>query len=213
MKHIQKQTPPETFNRYARTPGSSFKDLSSEDNREIKAALRVSLLEEQGYICCYCGQRVSSADSIIEHLKCRDRYPRLELDYMNLMCSCLGGQDKRSRNPQYPLHCDAIKGNVDIPLSPLIAESETLFKFDEDGHIYGMDDRAEEVIQKLNLDNSKLVAKRKNAIDAYRWLDDEFTDWEDEIANVNTRSADETLTEFCHVIKCYITEYRIFEQL
>ena len=58
-----------------------------------------ALLKEQGYICCYCMQRIYGEDSHIEHFVPRDikntdphsmRASDVELNYGNLFESCNG---------------------------------------------------------------------------------------------------------------------------
>jgi len=204
MKYIQKQTPPLEFIKYQRKKGSSFSDLSE----KIKESLRKSLLEEQGYICCYCGQRVEFENSVIEHIKCRQRYPCLQLDYTNLVCSCRGGQDKRVHNRQYPLNCDANKGNMDIHVSPLDEECFKRLDFDDAGNIYGLDKEAKDTIEVLNLNNCKLKNIRNSAIEAYRWCDDQ-TDWRDELARIKEPYSDGQYEPFCFVIQKFIENYRL----
>lgn len=56
---------------------------------EIKRDVHASLLSEQGYICCYCGDGIEAADSHVEHLRPRSRFPGPPVfDYENnLMAS------------------------------------------------------------------------------------------------------------------------------
>ena len=56
MRHIDKTTPPSEFVEYCETPDVSFAGLSGKPKR----ALKERLLEDQGYICCYCGRRISN---------------------------------------------------------------------------------------------------------------------------------------------------------
>ncbi len=209
MKYIQKQSSPVDFERYKRKRNASYKDLSEPKNSEVKKVLRKSLLEEQGYICCYCGKRIEIEGSTIEHLKCRINYPQLQLDYQNLMCSCDGGRSKRSKNLPYPAHCDASKGGQELLISPFDLECESLFKFDEEGHIYGMDERAEKAIDVLNLDNPELDHCRKSAIRSLQYIDCGCSDydWGKEIERINEISEDKHYVAFVYVIKSYIENY------
>lgn len=80
-------------------------------------ALRQALLEEQGYICAYCMRRIPVKDfnesetSKIEHIKSRDSYPNLQLNYDNMVICCPG-------NIKGNYHCDKSKGNLSITFSP-----------------------------------------------------------------------------------------------
>lgn len=64
-----------------------------------KKNLKQSLLREQGFVCCYCGQRIFNNEKTpIEHLKpksLRDSYGNYQnlddiYNYQNLMASCAG---------------------------------------------------------------------------------------------------------------------------
>lgn len=56
--------------------------------------LKKALIKYQGYICCYCGQRISpDRHTAIEHLfpKSEKKYKHLVLHFCNLLASCMGG--------------------------------------------------------------------------------------------------------------------------
>lgn len=84
---------------YLDTDGISASTLWKylDDNRTAnfdKKILRKFLLEEQGYICCYCGQRIDMNTTVIEHLLDKGTHRRLTYDYSNLLASCNGGKMK-----------------------------------------------------------------------------------------------------------------------
>ena len=57
-----------------------------------KEELREILGNEQGWICCYCGQRIkNNHTTIVEHLEPKSINKRLTFDYKNLYASCRGG--------------------------------------------------------------------------------------------------------------------------
>jgi len=132
---------------------------------------------EQGYICCYCGRRVSEADSHIEHLKPRCPFREEEVNYGNLLCSCQRQVERRE-----PLHCGTLKGDwydESLFVSPLKADCETRFRFAADGAIYPRRDEdrgARETIGRLGLDIPKLRAMRRKAIDGALQDLDSLTD-------------------------------------
>ena len=73
MRHITKTTPPQEFVEYLKTPDVSFDGLSGVP----KEALRQRLLEDQGYICCYCGRRIDNdKHTKIEHIKCQKNHSK-----------------------------------------------------------------------------------------------------------------------------------------
>ena len=124
-------------------------------------------MREQGFICCYCESRVTLDDSHVEHLRPRSRFRDLQLDYNNLLCSCL-----REQSPGEPDHCGPKKASwfdEQMLISPLQQDCETRFRFTANGEIHprsSSDVAAEMTISRLALDLPKLNALRKAAIDA-----------------------------------------------
>ena len=127
-------------------------------------------MHEQGFICCYCEGRIIVDKSHVEHFRPRNRYPLLQLDYSNLLCSCLWEQ-----SPGTPDHCGHRKGSwfdEDALISPLQEGCETRFQFTANGEIHprsSSDVAAATTIDRLALDLPKLNALRAAAVDA---LDD-----------------------------------------
>jgi len=114
MKLIKKEKEPSEWETYRNTPGVKY---------ESKPYLRKALYKEQGGICAYCMQRLKNEFEIdkpstnrIEHLKSRDNYPELQLDYRNMLLCC-NGQAKEGKNDH--VYCDRKKGNKEITISPL----------------------------------------------------------------------------------------------
>ena len=201
MRRITKTTPPEEFLEYLKTPGVSYEGLSG----KLKEALRLRLLEDQGYICCYCGQRIhNDKHTKIEHIKCQKNYGELELCFSNMLASCDGGDIDRSNGvrPKHQLHCDAKKGNQDIPISPL-DDISCLFSFFDDGTIKGKGDQGKELVRILGLDAEFLNTQRKNAIDSYNILAPD--DLQKELLFLNEKH-DGRFLEFCFVLEQYILD-------
>lgn len=93
MRRIQKTIAPQEFIDFRKNmPGTGFGNLSGEP----KNALRKRLLEDQGYICCYCGQRIDDDNTKIEHIKPQKYFPELSLDFNNMLASCDGGEKDRN---------------------------------------------------------------------------------------------------------------------
>ena len=209
MRYIHKSGAPVSFEKYKLQKGASYLDLGN-NAPLVKDELRTTLMHEQGYICGYCGSRIDAKNSVIEHIKSRSKYPDLQLDYMNMICSCNGGQKMRSKNPQYPLHCDAHKGNQDIPVSPIDLRCGDLFVYDDDGGIHDNNSiDANITIEILKLDNEKLINRRKAAIYAYKYLSDEDTDWSVELQYVQNYQVSGKYSEFCFVLEYYIRNYKM----
>jgi uncharacterized protein (TIGR02646 family) len=134
------------------------------DNYPQKDELRVSLLTEQGHICCYCMQRIKNDQMKIEHWRSQDEYPDLQLDYNNLLGACEGGQG----SPEHLQHCDTKKGNATLTINPLdnLKNCEVLIKYLSNGIIYS-DDKVidNELNDVLNLNMQTLANNREIVVD------------------------------------------------
>jgi uncharacterized protein (TIGR02646 family) len=101
MKFIHKGKEPKKWKAYRETKGATFRAIDE---------LQLALLEDQGYLCCYCMSRISKDKMKVEHWKPR-RYKNLVLDFNNLFAACKGDfcTDK---------HCDTKKDEDEIILHP-----------------------------------------------------------------------------------------------
>lgn len=142
-------------------------------NSVIKTNLKEVLIIEQGSICCYCGVQIKTINCHIEHFrpKKKDKFPQLQLEYNNLLCSCQLEFQKKE-----PKHCGRAKGSwfeEALTISPLDHNCESRFKFLENGSIQPFnknDEGAKKTISKLALDIEKLNELRQYYIAAV--LDD-----------------------------------------
>jgi uncharacterized protein (TIGR02646 family) len=229
MRHIIKGPEPEAFVRWKND--NHGLDVVWEDLApDAKRALRDALLEEQGYICCYCGRRIEADDAeqlphggqceeekkapIIEHLRPRSQFPELTFDYHNLLACCLGGQGTK---PRRLLHCDTKKGDWyddELMVSPLNPCCDYCFVFRPDGMIGPTQDplkkhAAEETIERLGLAIDKLRAARKVALDTA--FDEMFakpeSKWNDYIQSLCEPDADGRLAPFCFALVQVLKRY------
>ena len=199
MRHIIKTDPPQEFIEYCETPGVSFDGLSG----VAKDALRKRLLEDQGYICCYCGRKIyNDKNTKIEHVKCQKNYKELSLCFENMLASCDGGDKDRENNVKHQLHCDAKKENKDIPISPL-ENIDGYLSFFEDGTVKGRGEIGRELIRILGLDAKFLNTQRKNAIDKYELCFPD--DLESELLLLKQKH-DGCYEEFCFVLEQYVLD-------
>ncbi len=152
MKYIKKTTEPSDFTRYKCNPiGTSYSDIDS----DVKKILKKSLLEEQGFLCCYCMKRIDESSMRVEHFQCQDNYKKLALSYRNMLASCSGkiGLEKT---------CDACKGNKDITINPLIQTYIDKLEFRYDGEILSKDsDISRDLNETLNLNVPQLKRNRE----------------------------------------------------
>ncbi|MFZ6747361.1 hypothetical protein [Undibacterium sp. Ren11W] len=161
MRKINKREEPNSLTTWKRrNPNATYDDLD-QTNPAIRQDIRNACLEEQFYLCAYCCQRITGdLDSKNEHVEARKIAPQRSLDFSNIVASC---RSKRQ--------CDAAHGSQPLPLTPLMDECETEFKFKISGRVEGLTAQAKTSIQVLNLGdaeylNRTLIEKRKQLSDA-----------------------------------------------
>ncbi|WP_026744556.1 hypothetical protein [Leucothrix mucor] len=151
---------PELLRQWKRhNPNSDYKGLTGKAGRELRVAIRKACLEEQLYLCAYCGQSLSGdGDSMNEHVEARRLAPSRSLDFTNIVASC-----------KTPKQCDDAHGSLPLPLTPFMPECESELVFKLSGRVVGTTQRATEAIKVLNLgdteqNNRSLIEKRRNLV-------------------------------------------------
>jgi uncharacterized protein (TIGR02646 family) len=133
--------------------------------------LRTALLEEQGHICAYCMRRIpvndsnESETSKIEHLKSRQSFPNLQLDYDNMVICCPGNINGSS-------HCDKSKRHNSLSFSPFdISVQSSITYGTKDGEIKSTNTIINnEINGLLSLNNTMLKANRIATLDGIRYV-------------------------------------------
>ncbi len=211
MKYIVKGNEPFEFTEWKnRNQNFTYSELQNPE----RARVIESLLNEQGYICCYCGGRIELADSNIEHVITRKDSPDKELDFQNFLASCSGGI---SRERKQPKHCNNFRGNDKLSISPLDKNCETYFKYKITGEIISskkrkdsLDDfqKVEEVLENLGLNSEILKEKRKNLINQTFELigSGMIKDISEEIKFYQSKQ-ENRYQPFCFVIYSYLKDY------
>jgi uncharacterized protein (TIGR02646 family) len=177
MKYIVKNQEPQDFINWKNQANEDWQPTYNNLQNPQKEIVFQSLLEEQGYICCYCERELRNNDYHIEHFKPKDQnlFPELQLEYSNLLCSC-----QRNTQKGEPLHCGNAKDNWfddNSLISPLNPNCEAKFIYTGDGHIKASDindSSAVTTIEKLKLDIDKLVDLRNKAIEPF--IDESLND-------------------------------------
>lgn len=144
-----------------RTPGelTSWDSLKDEDGASLKSEIKALLLEEQGFVCCYCEQRIEVENSHIEHLASRKFHPKRTFDYSNLLACCLT-----------PKQCGDLKGSKELKIHPLLSDCREYFHFTGDGRALPGGSPARSAEAKEAIDNvlglgvNALRAQRRAAI-------------------------------------------------
>ncbi|MGK7938734.1 MAG: retron system putative HNH endonuclease [Crocosphaera sp.] len=133
-----------------------------------KNDLKISLLKEQGYICCYCLSKIEIDSMSIEHWFPRSKFNVLETEYNNLFGCCKGGGPaKRVKKNRH--YCDVAKGDKLISIYPIFPNFETLIMYRSNGEIYSDNQAINKDLQEtLNLNISKLVDIRQQKIKTFQ---------------------------------------------
>ncbi|MEO0686206.1 MAG: retron system putative HNH endonuclease, partial [Cyanobacteria bacterium J06649_11] len=168
MKHIEKGPEPQSLTSYNKKVSANTKWKSF--NRKVKNDVYDTILHEQGYICCYCGIRISRKKCHIEHYRPKSKYTHLTFAYSNLISSCQGEDEKR---PTKPVHCGHKKGgwfDEELMISPLDPNCSSYFRYTGAGEILPSEnserqEAAETTIKMLALDINKLKKMRRKAVD------------------------------------------------
>ena len=160
MLKVNKKSEPEEFTRYK----SKHKIINWDSfTTEIKQVLKQYLLEEQENSCCpYWEIEISLENSQIEHIKPKNKFPKLLTEYDNLLACCL--ESKR---------CGNSKANKwdELFINPITENPEDYFKYDiktgkiisifKDGEKY---EKAKYTINLLNLNDNRLCNIRRKYI-------------------------------------------------
>ena len=104
MKRIIKNLEPEEFTDWKARDRMAHRPRWNRVPGVIRTSVKRSLMQEQGFICCYCESRISINDCHVEHFRPIEgnsgRYSDQQLIYENLHCSCQGETDRGE-----PRHC------------------------------------------------------------------------------------------------------------
>ena len=178
MKFIEKGVEPEEFLEWKRKDKMFLRGRPNWNRlpSNIKNLLRETISIEQGFICCYCERNLSENDFHLEHIRPKDinKFPKNQLDYDNLLCSCQLELDAGE-----PRHCANSKGSwfqTDDFISPLNEDCEEKFKYTADGYILPSDEddvASITTINKLRLGIDKLNALRREVITPF--IDENLT--------------------------------------
>ncbi len=163
MRTIIKHTEPASLAEYRSTAGADYAAYRD------KSTLRRSLVSEQRGLCCYCLSRIRpEPDAMkIEHWHSQANYSVEQLDYSNLLGSCLGNEGKARPNQ----HCDTFKGDGDLSRNPANPTHRVgqLTRFRGDGTVFSDDpffDSERNAVLNLNL--PFLVENRKAILDGLK---------------------------------------------
>lgn len=209
MKYIEKTASPEFFEswkqRFQERHGfqPTYRDLKG----RVKARLKEHLLQEQGYLCCYCmaGIEVTEDSSHLEHFIPRfdgRKHPHslqfqdVELGYQNLFLSCNGEWCDES-------HCGKYKDSTTalMLVSPASEEVQNAFIYTATGDIEGTTTKAMTSVRVLNLQSAALKRHRKTAIWNSGIFDENYLEEKDVLIELySSKDSAGRFTPFCEAI-------------
>lgn len=180
--------------------------------------LKQQLFDDQGGICCYCGQKLLyeghpyQPQFIVEHVFPKEADRTLAGEYHNMLLSCRPADKEEQSRAEAPrkeratfFHCDKSKDCRQITYTPLLKDVSTHFSYDEFGNVIPMDEIAEDDCETLNLNCSWLVKRRCAAIEGRIYDEQNQLLSDDELRLLTTdvmkRDENNQHQEFCFAIK------------
>lgn len=160
MRYFKKGAQPVSLTAAKKKAGALFGNLDAPCKNDLRAALGT----DQGWLCCYCMQRIEddNTSTKIEHRQSQSLSPALQLDWKNLLLACLGGEG-HSRDEQ---HCDTRKGHRSITLDPTNPNIEARIRYSIDGRVIADNAvRDTEVNDVLGLNVEFLQRNRRAALE------------------------------------------------
>lgn len=198
MIKITKTQEPKEWTEKIKTPG--FKEYSSIPE------LRDALLNDQGYICAYCMNRIGKNNSKIEHIKSQspNKYPELQLEYSNMVICCKG----KTKNEA---HCDTSKGDEDISFD-IFSDSffNTISYKSSDGEILSTNTVYNKEINKiLNLNHKTIKINRFSVLDGVIKSISKKKDWtkkgvNNQLTYWSNKDKDNKYQPYCGIIIWYL---------
>ncbi len=162
MRPIDKRAEPTSLQYYSQQPGAIYDGANF---TPVKDDIRQQLLDEQGYLCAYCMQRIRKDTMKIEHWHCQANYPAVQLTYDNMLGVCNGNEGQPRANQT----CDTRKGNSDLLYNPANPADHGRMKirYDGAGKIYSDDTAFDMQLNEiLNLNWVRLQDNRKQVWNA-----------------------------------------------
>jgi uncharacterized protein (TIGR02646 family) len=213
MRFIEKRAEPEGLKQFKDQENADWLPTYKKFQNPQKLELQEILIAEQGHICCYCGIRISLADSHIEHFQPQEIHPEKQLEYSNLLASCL-----RQPASGDPLHCGVSKDNwydQHLTVSPIIADCADFFEYQADGKILPSQDSsknlaAQETIQRLKLNISKLAKNRAKSLEGLGLDDLSLAEIEKIIDQYDQKNEDGQYEPFCQMLIYCLEQEKLY---
>lgn len=219
MKRIVKSNSPvELIKWFAAQPETDTGKLNCRYSNlpsDVKAIVKQRLLQEQGYICCYTGIRISENKSHIEHFKpqsiSRNCGTHEDVDYSNLFAAYPAEDyDKKYGKCSYGAHARNDWYDETQFISPLSPQCEAAFRFNLKGEIQAepANIAAKTTIEWLKLEDAALTEMRQQAIQTLLFEDTlSLKQAEELLERMFDRDRKDQFRPFCFVLKQACEEY------
>lgn len=224
MIYISKGKEPPKLTKYKKTPEASYKGFSKANGKED---VQIALLEEQGYLCAYCMQRINLDSIRIEHQVPQSDETQgksLELSYDNMLGVCQGKINSSLSNLEsenYNPYCEANRGDKPLKINPRDKNTINKIKYSAIGEIYSEDEEIQIDLDKTLKLNIQPLRKNRKAVreGIIQHLENKYKtiNWskgilEKELANLRTKNIDTDkklkLKEYCG-IAIYVLQKRL----
>lgn len=173
MKYIRKTSDPKHFTEWKAQANKDWRPRYGNMLGDIKDPLKQALLNEQGWICCYCERRIENMDDAhVEHFIPQHLCSSAALAYENMLCSCQEALEEDETRQREPLHCGHLKGG-DFPeglVSPQDPTCERRFRYTHNGQILPASEAdigVDATIACLGLNIDRLQALRRSAVEPF----------------------------------------------
>lgn len=169
MIYIKKSKEPPVLIQYKKKKYAHYEGMP----REVRAAVKESLLAEQGYLCAYCMRRITADTMTIEHYNCQSQITEQEaLDYRIMLAVCLGNRGTQQQKVKWKdMICDAHRMNLPLTVNPQKEDDIKWVKYNGFGEIGSEHEKIhEDLTETLNLNcpAMNLPGNRKRALDALK---------------------------------------------
>jgi uncharacterized protein (TIGR02646 family) len=233
MKFIRKTSEPQDFADWkAQNPQMGWDDFRG---RTACDNFRDFLLNEQGYICCYCERGIDENRGHFEHVMPRSYKTedgvaegrQRELDYRNIVFSC-PKENKPLDEKGDKTTCGHPRGSwydETLFITPLQEKCESVFRYKDDGTIVpagGSDsDKARETIERLKLNGEPLdvgfetflVRERKTTIEGlWKTWEKEYSG-KDSTETIQWATDELTLSPDGKFAQFWTTKRQVFEEI
>jgi uncharacterized protein (TIGR02646 family) len=173
MRYIDKSAAPRVYNDWLKEMRKDSPQNITYENlpTDKKNAVKIALLEEQGYLCAYTLRRITGVhDCHIEHVLARNSHPQNELDYTNMVaCIPANGGDKSLGYGAPIKGGGSIKFQINF-ISPHSIVCDDSFQYDRRGALTAIGSNpsaAARTIDTLKLNHDSLAQLRRSAFQAH----------------------------------------------